>query len=264
MKNTVALLTDFGLNDNYVGVVKGVILTINPRVKLIDITHRIKSHKINEAAFVLRTSFSYFPKGMVFLVVVDPGVGSSRAAIAIKTKNYYFLGPDNGVLWPAAEADGIKKMIELNDKRFFLKNISSTFQGRDIFAPVAAHLCGGVSFSQLGKAIERIKKLDFVLPKEKRRFLEGEVIYIDKFGNLVTNIEKSFLQKFLKGKKFRATLAGKKIKTLSGSYVKNRPNEPFFIEGSFGYLEVSLKGESAKNYFKISPDKKTKLIIKKI
>lgn len=253
--SVIALLTDFGLTDNYVGVMKGVMLTINPAASIVDITHAISSHNIKQGAWVLGQSFSYFPHGTIFVVVVDPGVGSSRKSIAIKTKNYFFAGPDNGILSMAAKKDGIEKIIVLENKHYWLENICSTFHGRDIFAPVAAYLSSGVSVTSLGKKIDEIKQIDFTLPAIKNNEMRAEIIYGDTFGNLVTNIDDQTMQSFLKGKRFIASLNKKKIKTVCGCYSEAKENEPFFILGSSSLWEISLKNKSAKNYFALSGDK---------
>jgi len=272
MRRVVALLTDFGLKDNYVGVMKGVILAINPEVQILDISHSISRHDIRQAAFLLASSIYYFPKDTIFLVVVDPGVGSERKPISIKTKNYYFVGPDNGVLSVAAGVDQISKVTVLENKKYFLgphlplgrqgpkTEITPTFHGRDIFAPVAGHLSKRSSLSSLGKAVDKIKDISLPAPEIKKNFIRGEIIYIDKFGNLVTNIEKNCLESVLGGK-FIAVLKGKKIKKLSSSYAENRSNEPFFIEGGFGYLEISVKNKSAKKYFAVKNNEKSKIVI---
>ena len=184
----IALLTDFGLKDSYVGVMKGVIATVNPRVTVIDLDHDVASHRIEEAAFLLATSYSYFPQNTVFCVVVDPGVGSSRKAIAIQTKNYYFVGPDNGVLWQAAERDGITKIVTLENKKYFRKPVSSTFHGRDIFAPIAAALTKGYRPAGFGREIKDFINPDFINPQVERGTIFGEILHIDSFGNLITNI----------------------------------------------------------------------------
>ncbi|OQX79347.1 MAG: hypothetical protein B6D56_07285 [Candidatus Omnitrophica bacterium 4484_70.1] len=246
----VGLLTDFGDRSNFVGVMKGVILKINPYAKLVDITHKISFGSVREALFLLYKSYSYFPEGTIFVVVVDPQVGSERKALAIKTKNYYFVGPDNGVLSWAVFEDGVEKIIEVKNKKYFLKNISSTFHGRDIFAPVAAYISRGVKIEKLGKRIKRIKKLDFPQVKIKKDTLKGEILYIDSFGNLVTNIKKDAFLNFVKNKKFIAILNGKKIRKLHNFYSQAKSGIPFFIEGSFSFLEISLYLSSAKEYFK--------------
>lgn len=254
---TIALLTDFGQKDNYVGVMKGVILSINPNLNIVDISHGIVSHDIFEAGFILLKSFAYFPKGTVFLSIVDPGVGSRRRPIAIKTKNYYFVGPDNGSLSMAAEKDGVKQIVELQNSKYFLKSVSATFHGRDIFSAAAAHLSRGVLISKMGKSITKIKSVKLVGAKIKDNSVDADIVYIDKFGNLVTNLKRSILS----GKKFKAELNGKRIEKLYSCYSKAKNNEPFFIEGSFSFLEISLKGRSAQEYFSVKKEKENKLSI---
>lgn len=293
----IALLTDFGLKDNYVGVMKGVMLSINPKLEFVDITHEVASHQIRQASFLLLKSYSYFPKGTIFLAVVDPGVGSWRKAIAIKTKNYFFVGPDNGVLSLACRQDSIKEIVLLENKKYFLKQIYSTplekiadfnpvrslalrdaisngikergsltgftFHGRDIFAPAAAYLSKGVSLSSFGRSISKIEKIKLSLPRIKNNSLEGEVIYADRFGNLVTNFKKEELDKFLEDKRLNAFLNKKPIKKICSFYAEAKDKEPFFIEGSFGYLEISLKDKSAKEYFGIKDIEKVKVMVRR-
>ncbi|MCD6228652.1 MAG: SAM-dependent chlorinase/fluorinase [Candidatus Omnitrophica bacterium] len=256
----VALLTDFGTEDNFVGVTKGVILKINPKVTLVDITHQIGAHKVKRGAFLLHSSFSYFPKGTIFLVIVDPGVGSKRKALAVKTRNYYFVGPDNGVLFPSLEADGIVEAVEITNKKYLLSSISSTFHGRDVFAPIAAYLSKGVKLEKLGREIVDIKKLNLPQIKIRKNTLTGEIIYIDSFGNLVTNIDRITLEKFIKNRNFVAFLNKKKIAKFCDSYLQGE-KEPFFIEGGFFKLEISLKMKSAKRYFKAKEGQK--IVIKR-
>ena len=248
--NTIALLTDFGLKDNFVGVMKGVCLCINPRAALIDITHAIRPQGIKEAGFLLAQSFRFFPKGCVFLVVVDPGVGSARKAIAIKTKNYYFVGPDNGVLSAAAGLDGIKRTVSLSNRKYFLKDISRTFHGRDIFAPVAGHLSKGLAIERLGKAQAKIKEVKMPRVKIEKGRLQGEVVYIDRFGNMVTNITKKQLQGFTKKRKFRAIIRSKRIEKMYSFYEQAGSKELFLCEGGFGLLEVSLRQRSAAAFLR--------------
>lgn len=261
--NVIALLTDFGLKDHFLGVIKGVILRINPQAKLVDISHNILPHNIREAAFILCGSFSYFPKGTVFLTVVDPGVGSARHPIAIKTKNYYFVGPDNGVLSIAAQRDGIEKIIALENRRYFLKNISSTFHARDIFAPIAAHISKGADILSLGPSSRGIEEINLPPPKISGNTLNAEVIYADKFGNLITNMTKKQFLDFTKGKDFSAILKNKRIKKLYSFYAQAKDNEPFLIEGSLSLLEISLKNKSAKDYFFVKNINAIKINIKR-
>lgn len=251
MKNVVALMTDFGLKDNFVGLLKAVMTRINPGIKTIDITHDIARHNIKEAAFLLAHSFSYFPKGTIFLAVVDPGVGSLRRAIAIQTMHYYFIGPDNGILSIAVRKAGIKKIVALENKRYFLPHVSSTFHGRDIFAPVAAHISCGVGIMKLGRPLKAIETLKLSSVQVKGSTLEAHIVYVDTFGNLVTDVTEKQIIAFCKGKKFVALLNGKKISKISLSYSQGPAQEPFFIQGSFATLEVALKNRSAAHYFSL-------------
>jgi hypothetical protein len=246
---TIAILTDFGLQDNFVGVMKGVILNINPKVNLVDISHNIKSQGILEAAILLKGAYRYFPKKTIFLAIVDPGVGSKRHPIIIQSQNYFFVGPDNGILSLAATEDKIKRIILIENKKYFLKNVCDTFHGRDIFAPTAAYLSKGKNLNLFGRKLSSLKKLNIAKPKENRNQLCGEIIYIDKFGNLVTNIEKNLWQKFIKNRYFRIKIQNKTIDSLVKSYEAAGKGRPLAIFGSFGFLEISVNGGSAKRYF---------------
>ncbi|MDD5070883.1 MAG: SAM-dependent chlorinase/fluorinase [Candidatus Omnitrophica bacterium] len=246
---TVALLTDFGSLDPYVSVIKAVIKTLESNIEFIDISHNVFRHDINQACFILERSFPFFPKGTVFLAVVDPGVGSGRRAIAVKTRNYFFVGPDNGVLSLAAGKDGIEKIIELDNPKYFLADPSSTFHGRDIFAPVAAHICRGIPFSSLGSEREKLKELAFPSAYIKDNCLFARIVYVDSFGNLVTNLPKEMLFAFLGKNEFVAVLCNKKIKLIFNSYSQALDNKLFFIAGGFGYLELSIKNKSASQAF---------------
>ncbi len=184
----IAFLTDFGYRDPYVAAMKGVALLINPSAKLVDVTHEIPSFDVDAGAFTLLASYRYFPPGTVFVVVVDPGVGSARRAIAIATRNYYFVGPDNGVLIPAAEEDGIELVVELKNPEYWRHPVSASFHGRDVFTPVAAWISRGVPLRCLGSEVD-----PSTLVKPGIRMwivVEGacaklRVIHVDKFGNVV-------------------------------------------------------------------------------
>ena len=246
---TIALLTDFG-NDCYIGIVKGVILSIN-QVNIVDIIHKITPQNIIEGSFILYNSYRYFPKNTIFLVVVDPTVGSKRNPILIKTKDYYFIGPDNGILSLSAKENGIKKIILLENKKYFLNKISNTFHARDIFAPVAAYVSKGENISNFGKEIKDIEELEFNKPKIEKNNLIGEILYKDSFGNLITNIRKKDLLNFINNKKFIAYINNKKITKIYDYYSQAKENELFFIENSFQLLEISVKNKSAAEYLNI-------------
>ncbi|MEM3291325.1 MAG: S-adenosyl-l-methionine hydroxide adenosyltransferase family protein [Saccharolobus sp.] len=186
----IAILTDFGVNDNYNGVMEAVIRKVNPEAQIIYISGNVKNFNIYAGAYLLYTSFKYFPKNTIFLVVIDPGVGTNRRPLIIKTLNYIFVGPDNGVLFQAAEKDGIEKIIEINNPKLYLSNIiSNTFHGRDIFSITAAFLSLGVDITIFGKElrIDEINKINLTYKVEDKRIC-GKVAYIDHFGNIATSI----------------------------------------------------------------------------
>ena len=246
----ITLLTDFGLRDNFVGVVKGVILGINPQARIVDISHGITPGDILQAAFLLESSYRYFPYGTIHLIIVDPGVGSGRKAIIVKTKNYYFVGPDNGVLAPSLEAEEkVIKIISITNQRFYLKPTSSTFHGRDIFAPVAAYLSCGRNISEFGVSQKDYRHLEFPRPVIGKKTLLGRIIYIDRFGNLVTNIPQDVFRRFVGKASFHIHLKNKIISQISKSYLDADKNKPLAIFGSSGNLEISISCGNAKNYF---------------
>ncbi len=184
----ISLLTDFGEDDGFVGTMKGVMQRIVPGATFIDITHRINPQDIHQAAFVLMTSAPFFPKGTVHLVVVDPGVGSSRRPIAVKTDDFQFVAPDNGVLSYVVSERQPHQAFELSNPTYRLSYVSQTFHGRDIFAPAAAHLAAGVAINQLGPAVEQIVRLDQPSLSIRAKEIHGEVLNTDHFGNLRTSI----------------------------------------------------------------------------
>jgi len=232
--NIITLTTDFGNGDIYVGVMKGVILSINPNATIVDITHDISPHNIKEGAFLLNDFYRYFPKGSIHLVVVDPGVGSERKGILIESDGYFFVGPDNGIFtYPIKK--GLKKIIELSNKSYYLNEISSTFHGRDIFAPVAAHLSLGIEPDKFGNEIKEYKILNFD-PEISENGINGEIIHIDKFGNLITDIKKEFMV----NKDFEILIKDIKIDNISESYFEGKEKEILAIFGSSGWLELSV------------------------
>ncbi|MFB0526278.1 MAG: S-adenosyl-l-methionine hydroxide adenosyltransferase family protein [bacterium] len=256
----IVLLTDFGLNDNFVGVMKGVIYRINPEVKIVDLCHEIESHNIHDAAFLLKSSYPYFPEGTVFLIVVDPGVGSERKSVIVETEKYLFVAPDNGILSFLTERD-MKRIIQISNEEYFLQPVSRTFHGRDIFAPVAAHLSRGEKVEKFGLAIREIKKLKFPKPQVKNNRLIGEVMYVDHFGNLITNINQDAFLRFIKGRKFQIVIGKAKISKVSSSYQEGEKGLPIAIFGSFANLEISLYRDDASR--RLDLNKGSKIYIEK-
>lgn len=261
--NIISLITDFGLADNFVGVMKAVILRINPNAKIIDICHQVSLQDIREAAFLLKGSFRYFPPGTVHLVVVDPGVGSKRRKLLVKTKDYFFIAPDNGVLSLTLREEKPLKIIEINNTKYFLKPLSDTFHGRDIFAPISAYVARGEKIERFGRAIKSFKVLDLPKIKVKPNELNGEVIYIDRFGNLVSNIDKHAFGNFVKNKKFKIFIKDKIIDKLSHSYSEGLKLKPLGLIDSFNYLEIALNSGSAKDYLKAKKGTQIKIISSK-
>lgn len=240
----ITLITDFGIDDPYVGIMKGVILNINPSVLMVDITHSISPGDIIGASLILKESIDYFPPDTIHLVVVDPGVGTSRRPIAVKTEKYIFVGPDNGVLWPAIKMPGAT-IIHLNEKRYFLEHISNTFHGRDIFAPVCAHISKGIPPDKMGDEIKDPILISAPEPLVEKDILRGHIIRVDRFGNIITNISGEQVVKFLKGKTPIIHVGNLTIKGIQNTYRDVPEGEPLALIGSSGFLEISVNSGSA-------------------
>ncbi|MCM8781374.1 MAG: SAM-dependent chlorinase/fluorinase [Candidatus Omnitrophica bacterium] len=258
--NTISLITDFGYKDNFVGVMKAVILKINPKVTIVDLCHEIEPQDVLGASFLLRGSFGYFPLGTVHLVVVDPGVGSKRKRLLVQTKDYFFIGPDNGVFWFALKDETILKIIEITNERYFLKPVSDTFEGRDIFAPVAAYVSKGECVEKFGKITDSLMPLEFPELKKNNRYLIGEIIHIDNFGNLISNIDKNTFDNFTKDRRFKIVIEGVVINKISQGYFEGSSLRPLALFDSFGYLEVAIKNGSAQKLLKVEKGAKLKVI----
>jgi S-adenosyl-L-methionine hydrolase (adenosine-forming) len=227
----IALLTDFGTRDHFAAAMKGVILTINPTVTIIDITHEIEPQDIRSAAFTLFACYKEFPAGTVFTVVVDPGVGSKRRAIAASSGGYYFVAPDNGVLSFVLAGDA--KIVELNQPDYFAEHVSHTFHGRDIFAPVAAHLSKGVWLAEFGPYVDDPVLFELPKPETTGGNAIGEIIHIDRFGNLITNLTTGNLPPT-----FVVEINGQTIDRYCEYYAEADEGELFTILGSAGFLEI--------------------------
>lgn len=193
----ITLMTDFGLRDPYVAMMKGVILSINPGARIVDISHQVKAGSIFQAALLIRETYPYFPPGTVHVGVIDPSVGSERRLIAAEADGHFFVGPDNGLFWPILRAHPAPKIMHLTRDKYFLPEVSYTFHGREVFAPVAAHITFGVTLEALGDPIEDPVELAGPLPYEKEDVLYGEIIRVDNFGNLITNIHRKDFEDFL-------------------------------------------------------------------
>jgi len=248
MSAIITLTTDFGLDDAYVAAMKGVILGINPEVRLVDICHTVRPQNISQAAFILSTAYPCFPSGTIHLAVIDPGVGSKRQAIILRTPSAYFVAPDNGVLSYVVDeyiTDKVKmEIISITNPRFWRSPVSTTFHGRDIFAPVAAYLSLGHQLSEFGESIATISTFPIIRPQEKSNgSMAGSILHIDSFGNLITNIRNQDLPE--KAGTLVIEIRGRKITGLSGSYTESEGL--IILTGSSGYLEISVKNGSAQD-----------------
>ena len=218
---------------------KGVILGVHPRCRIVDVTHDVPPQDVREAAYVLRGARSYFPPGTVFLCVVDPGVGGRRMPIAAEADGQLFVAPDNGLLSLVGPFDLV---VELSDESFFRQPVSHTFHGRDIFAPVAAHLASGSPLSEVGGRIDEIEHLSFPTPVRVRGEVRGEVIRVDRFGNLVTNLRPGDLPS---GGSLVVRVGRRRVEGLSRSYEQVPVGRALAIVGSDGTVEVSIRDGSA-------------------
>lgn len=248
----ITLTTDFGTQDWFVGAMKGIIAGIAPRATVVDLTHAIPAGDVRAGAFALAASYRYFPRRTIHVVVVDPGVGSRRAALAVETADYVFVAPDNGVLAWALAREKIKTVRRLENGKYFLRPVSQTFHGRDIFAPVAAHLSKGVPLARLGPALRDFQKLRWPEPKPSRQGMTGEVIYIDRFGNAITNLAAGLLAEFCR-RGCRVAVHGKSIGGLRRFYQEVPSGEPVAVVGSAGFLEIAVNGGSAAERLKLKP-----------
>ena len=252
----IAILTDFGYRDHYAGVMKGVIASICPRALTIDITHGIPPQNVPAGALALRQSIEYFPRHTIFLAVVDPGVGTDRRAIAVETKGgHRLVGPDNGLLSLAAERAEVRKIIEITAARYRLPKVSASFHGRDIFAPAAAWLSRGVPIKQLGAPLPAMMELDpGTQVVQKQNQLAGQVIYIDGFGNLITNISRARYERFAGGFpqcRLSIRVERRAPLLLRQTYAEAPEGAPLAIFGSFDLLEIAVRNGNAATHFDV-------------
>ena len=239
----LTLTTDFGLSDHYVGVMKGVILGIAPAARIVDLCHQASAYEIGEAAFLIAQAYRYFPKKTVHVVVVDPGVGTARRPILAEAAGQYFVAPDNGVLGMIYTQEKHKVRL-INNDRYFRKPVSRTFHGRDIFAPVAAHLAKGVAPARVGKIINDYLRPASSAPERTGKHVwTGTVLKVDHFGNVVTNFRLSDFPPT----SFEVVIGPHVVTRVARNYAECAPGELFTIEGSSGYLEISTgQGSAAK------------------
>jgi len=243
----ITLTSDFGLKDPYVAEMKGVILSVNSKAQIVDVSHEVYTFNVRMGAYILACAAPYFPDGAVHVAVVDPGVGTSRRAVVVQTKKACFVGPDNGVLMLAAQAMGIEHIYELSNPQFMLPQVSNTFHGRDIFAPAAAHLTLGVPPSMFGEEVAAPVTPKFTTVESKNGVLTGEVLHVDGFGNAILNLTQKDLAQATSVKvnfhHVSLQLA------LAKAYGQVKPQEATALVGSSGFLEVALnQGSFADRY----------------
>lgn len=243
----ITLLTDFGLADGYVGVMQGVISGIAPTVRIVDLCHQIAAQDIRAGALVLRSAVPYFPKASIHVAVVDPGVGSARAPIVVETADALFVGPDNGLLAPAVAAlGGARGIWRIENPAYIRSAVSHTFHGRDIFAPAAAHLAIGVPPRQVGAALAQMTPLALAEIARGDGWLRGEVIYVDHFGNLVTNISAADLSAFASAER-SVSMNGVPDVPLVSAYAQGASGGALAIVNSWGLLEIAVRdGHAAR------------------
>lgn len=257
----LTFLTDFGSNSNYIAQMKGVALSITD-TRIVDISHEISPQNILEGAFVLRTAVPYFPMGTVHVAVVDPGVGTERRGLVIATKSQILVGPDNGLLIPAANYLDDFTVYEIKNPDLMLKNISNTFHGRDIFTPVAAHILNGILFDQIGPIVNDFKTFDFGTFELTNEFAIGKIISIDRFGNIITNINGEKLKKIIQFNKVITLIIGRK--KLKVSFVKSydhvKSGELLTTIGSSNHFEISQNKGDASKRLKLNINDKIKIV----
>ncbi|MDE0686593.1 MAG: SAM-dependent chlorinase/fluorinase [Candidatus Poribacteria bacterium] len=252
----ITLTTDFGTSDTYVGIMKGVILSINPKALIVDLTHAIPPQDIYEAAFSIYAARSYFPKGTIHIIVVDPGVGSDRQAIVSHIDNAFFVCPDNGVLSyllhgaENAEAHPIES-VAIQNAAYYLPEVSNTFHGRDIFAPVAAHLSLGVPFDDIGPRVKTLVRLPIQVPEFTGNTLTGQIVKIDRFGNAITNISETAIARLESTSTaetpiYEIRVGSARLNRLNRAYAESDIGKPLAIIGSCGLLEIAINGGNAK------------------
>jgi hypothetical protein len=288
----ITITTDFGTRDGYVAAMKGTILDIHPEARLVDVTHEVSAQDVMGAAFVLRSALPYLPDGSVHLVVVDPGVGTERRAVALRTGSSYYVGPDNGVFPLALDEESPDEVVELDNPDAWRTNApSETFHGRDIFAPVAAHLAAGKSLGEVGTPIDTLEPLRWARPSTSAESVQGWIAHVDHFGNCITNIRRSTLSRAMQMENgtggalpqedapdtpagtdadgpaledlppIRAYVGNAILDELHATYGEVAEDEPVLLFGSTGFLEVAVNGGNAAELLDIRKGDSIKLVL---
>jgi S-adenosylmethionine hydrolase len=247
-KSVIALLTDFGTRDHYVGVMKGVVLGINPEATLVDVSHDLPPHDIAAAAEELASTYKYFPAGTIFLVVVDPGVGSARRGLAAEAGDWKFVAPDNGVLGAVLAENPPKKVVELTERRYARPTVSRTFEGRDRFAPAAAWLSKGIQLTAFGRPVHDLASVELPKVVAADGGLTGVVARIDRFGNVITNLDRKTCERLADGQSaLHLTIGGHTIERIVSTYAEIGASEVAALFGSTDHLECAMRAERASD-----------------
>lgn len=262
MRRIITFTTDFGLQDYYVGAMKGVILGQAPEARLVDISHEIPSQDIMAGSWVLKNSAMLFPPGTVHLVVIDPGVGTSRKPVALQIGDQYFVGPDNGIFSLLTEEHDFKA-IELTNPAYWRTSPSKTFHGRDIFAPVASHLFNGVDFAELGDPLDELETYRWAVPIADKDGIQGWVIHIDKFGNLITNISAALIEEVIKQKATKLYVGNTILDEITSTFGSVPEGEPVAYIGSAGMLEVAINKGNAQEMLGVHKGAQISLVLQK-
>lgn len=259
----VTLLTDFGVRDWFVASMKGVILSINPQATIVDISHEVPSHAVETGAYLLRSCYRYFPAGTVHIAVVDPGVGSERRPLVVKTDQYFFLAPDNGLLTPVLADETGVEVRQIENRQFRLDSEGHTFDGRDLFAPSAAWLTKQQPFASYGRVVSDYRTLELRSPRWEHQALVGEVVYVDHFGNLITNLSARHVkevQEVTKRPNPSIHIGDHLIDGLVGSYRDGDARQPRALINSDGRLEIFLKEASAAAHLNLGRREPVRLV----
>ncbi|MBU2574684.1 MAG: SAM-dependent chlorinase/fluorinase [Elusimicrobia bacterium] len=251
----IALLSDFGIHDPFVGTMKGVILSKAPALTIIDITHHIPPQDIQAAAFYLMTAVPYMPKGTLFIAVVDPTVGTGRGILWAKTANYQFIAPDNGIIGWVEEREKIEEARFINKSDLFLPHISSTFHGRDIMAPVAAAVARGLPEKNIGPLLKDYRRLPFPRPAKTGNRVAGRIITVDHFGNAITNLTRHYINA-----RSIFTVSDRVIKGIKFTYASVAEGEAMALIGSFGFLEFSIRNGNFAGVFGVKAGDEVEVI----
>jgi S-adenosylmethionine hydrolase len=260
----IALLTDFSWHNWYLGVMKGVIKGINPDVRVIDLCHDVSSQDVREGSFILSNSFGYFPRGTIFLCVVDPGVGTKRKNIVVQTQDHYFVAPDNGILSSIFEKAKVEKVIQVEPGAYTLTVKGSTFYGRDVFAPIAAHLSRGTKPEEMGEELASVLIVPALKPfLSKMGEVLGRAVYVDSFGNIITNIEEEYLRPiYPEGlEQVKVRLVGRTIKGVGRYYAQGEEGMLIALINSWGYLEIAVNKGSAWRELGLKEKKSLEIIV---